>query len=113
MVVFGAMLQSQKLEWPTNFSAISYIPQYTSRPGILEVTLGLTDNPFVRTFTPTFDADIDAARPGFWHVFESVLSHGRTAMASHEAALQGQPVAVPMSMLRLPVFAKASCPNVE
>lgn len=74
VVVFGAMLQSQKLEWPTNFSAISCIPQYTSRPGTLEVTLGLTDNPFMRTFTPTLDADIDAARPGFWHVFESVLS---------------------------------------
>jgi hypothetical protein len=73
VVIFGAMLQSQKLEWPTNFSAISCIPQYTRRPGTLEVTLGLTDNPFVRTFTPIWDADIDTARPGFWHVFESVL----------------------------------------
>jgi hypothetical protein len=39
VVVFGAMLQSQKLEWLTNFSAISCIPQYTGRPGTLEVTL--------------------------------------------------------------------------
>ena len=39
VVVFGAMLQSQKLEWPTNFSAISCIPQYTGRPDTLEVTL--------------------------------------------------------------------------
>jgi hypothetical protein len=106
MVVFGAMLQSQKLEWPTNFSAISCIPQYTSRPGILEVTLGLTDNPFVRTFTPTLDADSGT----------SLSQSSRMAgllWQSHEAALQGQPMAVPVSMLRLPVFAKASCPNVE
>jgi hypothetical protein len=73
LVFLGAELLSGSFGWPSNFSAISCIPVYTSRRGTLEVTLGITQNPVIRSFTPDM-ATGESKRPGFWHVFETVLS---------------------------------------
>jgi hypothetical protein len=73
LVFFGAELLSSSLAWPDNFSAISCIPVYTKRRGILEVTLGITRNPVIQSFTPDVST-VENKRPGFWHVFESVVS---------------------------------------
>jgi Protein of unknown function (DUF3433) len=72
LVFFGAESQSNSFGWPSNFSAISCIPVYTGSRGTLGVTLGITRSPFIQIFTPDINT-VDHTRPGFWHVFETVI----------------------------------------